>query len=173
MATVGIRELVALDRALAAGVTLTHNGKEWTFHPLTFRDMAELVKARKSESLGLLYEATKNGEVTTRERSQHVNMVLMRGAISDDFSFSDPAVLLRQVQLSLRHKHPDVTIDEVDGLLSDEAFREQVIMTIQGLSASSVNQDDNAAQGDGDDDPFGPKTGETSSADSSSDTNSG
>ena len=67
------RHFVALDHAVAAGVTIEHNGKSYTFSPLSFADMGKIVSKARGLALQAYLDTTKP---TLPQRQRDINAIL-------------------------------------------------------------------------------------------------
>lgn len=148
-----VRQLVALDRALAQGVTITWDGKDYVFSPLTFDDFAEHLAHRKSIGLKVWMEVAAATKLDPRQRIRDLCTLTSRSATDEDFSLGEPDNVKRMSFLSLRHKHPDITLAEVDKLLSDDAKREMLADLLQVMESVPADFDKEEGGGDASSNP--------------------
>jgi hypothetical protein len=118
--------------ALGVGCTVQYNGTEYTLAPLTFRDYAKIVAHNKSSAFRI-YEDVNSGK-RTPHRLRDINAILCRGTREDDLSMSNPETLFVKVGLSLRKAHPKLTDDELDKMLTDDAFRETLCEVMEVIN---------------------------------------
>lgn len=119
--------LASLDMCVASGLTVTLDGKEWTFKPLRYRDLGALVQKMRSAAYET-YEVTqqrlrkKKIFITYAERRSDLNGILY-GMQGQDIRMMllGPCVAPDLLKLSLSQHHPDVTDEDIDRFLDDPA----------------------------------------------------
>jgi len=132
----------ALDVVLGSSLAVPYKGKSYQFAPLSLGDMADIVAHNKSEALRMyLHGINQEGiaEIPPGVRFTDIHNILQRSSVPDDFSPSDPGNLLQMVYRSLRRAGNDLTIDEVDKILSDDAFRESAVTVVEVMLQGPID----------------------------------
>ena len=132
-------------RATAAPISVTIDSKQYLFTPFSRRDFgmfenwvqgryievytANLKKAPEELQRGLLEQAYANAATLTIASPEATKlMISMDGAI-------------QLAWISLRHEHPDITIDEVSDLMFDDEKRDRIMEVLDRFDrSSSVDQ---------------------------------
>jgi len=99
------------------GATVTIGGKQWTLSPLTFEDEKEFAEWVRGKILdGLRAVADRGLPVTGSMIVEALTPTTPTGLVQWRFS---PEGLIKTVELSLRHKHPDITAEKVAELINN------------------------------------------------------
>lgn len=141
------RFIKSLDIMCAKGVEVDYlvDGKpvkgfpaKLRFAPLRYGDLAEMVQRRKADSLKLYRDHVYHSPALAKQRFQDLHVILMRLAMPEDFAFTDPGNVRNAVQLSLCRGHRVFgndswapTLEQVDQLIEDEAFKAFVLDVIE------------------------------------------
>lgn len=146
------RHLIGIDQALGVGCTLDLGGKEYTFSPLTFLDYGKVVAFNKSIGLGAYHDAMEGKRNPTRQRD--INAILCRGTKKEDFELDNISALGAKCLRSLLREHPKMTMEEVDKLLTVDAFRERICEVLGIVSEGPLEFTDKPREdGDADENP--------------------
>lgn len=157
----------ALDVALARGIALPIEGKEWTFTPLTMNDWADVIAGARAIALKAYNEAMKDVQQPPGQRIKDVNGILFGRDQSQATlgMLHEPATRREMVKRSLLHKHPDVTDEEIDKILEGEMEAQLGLEILEMISVGPLPPD---KEGDGPENPTEPQSGTgNTSADSS------
>jgi hypothetical protein len=146
---VTMRHLVALDRALAKGITITLEGKSYCFTPANFDDLAEHLAYRKSLGVAAYLQGAQRVPQDNTTRVRDLAGLTSRTAKEDDYSLADPINLIHLAWLSLRHSHPDTTLQDVSRLLENDQNRDAVA-DLLGIMDVEPEVFDKPDRGDGD-----------------------
>lgn len=138
-----------LDLALARGVDITIDGKEWTFSPLKVRDWADVGKRARSNAVSAYLDVTKSKhDIDPRRWRDGLCAIVFSAQVENTFdALHDPSIRREMLMRSLKHKHPDVTPEQVDKILEDEHHDKILIdlVTLMSLGASDPNAESESA----------------------------
>ena len=127
-----------LDLAVAQGLTLEIKGKSYTFSPVPFKHLGELMALARSDALRawrLANAAEPADPMKFRQRHSEMNAILFGTAgqgVLDLLGF--PIVRRRMVELSLKKKHPDVSDDVLDSFFDDEDTANELVDVVYALT---------------------------------------
>lgn len=131
-----VKHFVSLDVAVAAGLDFEHDGKTWTFSPLRFRDLGAIIAKGKSLAVQAYMEAAEETGVTPMQRARDMNAILFGSAGQLMLTcLDDPIVRHAWLKRSLAYKHPDITDEQVDMFLDDDAVADEVIDLVEMMTA--------------------------------------
>jgi hypothetical protein len=132
-----------LDTALACGIPVTVDGKEWKFSPLTYNDWAEIIRHQRAEAIKAYLEAVADKPTDYRQRAMDMSTILYGASAQHCLAgLREPSIRAMVLKQSLLKEHPEVTDEDVAMFLEQEHQTNLYTDVVELMSLGPITEQD-------------------------------